>query len=345
VQTGSDLPAPEDKKPPPLLRLALWRWLVLIAFVSAYILFAIRLPAAPTISVVSAVTEQVSFTVQSPEMARLRLPAFSARTEISAAPVVRRAQPGAASAAGVQAQKALCPGGILEPSIGTRIIYRRIGEGPMRIILDRADDKPVGEFKGQAQPVPRELQRASWLVLEADGCDGTAAERFPIHGVAEVGDELRPETQITEPSSAPLIEGSVQVFGRTIDILSFGRDKRSRLYDVAELTIPPGSRVAEAPRPREGSATPARPSAPWSGFALLDDSALQVELTTEAKTLAIYRPGGGIEPEVLSVDLFAQLTNDPNIIWLQAAGASLLIVVQMLFFALGGRRRSPYAAT
>jgi hypothetical protein len=326
----------ETARRPLLLRLATWRWIILAVFALAYAFFVLRLPSAPTISVVSAVTEQVSFTVSLPEMARLRLQGFSARTEVSAAPARRPQGPGAV---GVQASKALCPGGILEPAAGTRIIYRRIGEGALRIILDRADDKPVGEFKGQAQAVPRELQKASWLTLEAEGCEGTAAERFPIHGIAEIGDELRPETQITEPSSAPLIEGSVEVFGRTVDVFSFSQDKRSRLYSVTELTIPPGSRVAEAPSPKgpDGKAKP--PAAPWSGFALIDDSALQVELTTEAATLAIYRPGGGIEPEVLGVDVFSQLTNDPNVIWLQAAAASLLILLQMIFMLMGGRSR------
>jgi hypothetical protein len=328
----------EGRRPLPL-RLAFWRWVILLIFAVVYVAFILRLPSAPTISVVHAISEQVSFTVLSPEMARLRLPGFSVRTEISAAPG-RRATATGTSATSLQAQKPLCPGGILEPAIGTRIIYRRIGEGPMRIILDRADDKPVGEFKGQAQPVSRELLRASWLTLEAEGCEGAVAERFPIHGIAEVGDELRPETQINEPSSAPLLEGSLQVFGRTIDVMSLGRDKRSRLYDVAEMTIPPGSRVVEAPpQGVDKSAEARRTASPWSGFALIDDSALQVELTTEAQALAIYRPGGGIEPEIFGVDLFAQLTNDPNVIWLQAVGACLLIMIQTLFFALGGRTR------
>jgi hypothetical protein len=326
----------EAVKRPMFLRLATWRWIILVVFGLAYALFVLRLPSAPTISIVHAISEQVSFTVSLPEMARLRLQGFSARTEISAGPLRRPQGP---AVVGVQAAKALCPGGILEPAAGTRITYRRIGEGTMRIILDRADDKPVGEFKGQSQPVPRELQKASWLTFEAEGCEGAAAERFPIHGIAEIGDELRPETQITEPSSAPLIEGSVEVFGRTVDALSFSEDKRSRLYSVVELTIPPGSRVAEAPSPKGPDGKTKPPTAPWSGFALIDDSALQVELTTEAATLALYRPGGGIEPEVISVGLFSQLTNDPNVLWLQAAAATLLIMLQMIFMLMGGRSR------
>jgi hypothetical protein len=322
--------------------LSAWRWAVIASVAIGYPLFLWLLPRAPTVSVIHAVAEQMSFTVLVPEMSRLRLPGFSARTEIAAAAPRR-----ATGSAALGASKALCPGGLLEPAAGTRITYRRIGDGPMRIVLDRVDDKPVGEFKGQAQPVSRELAKASWLVLEAaEACEGTSAKRFPVQGVAEIGDELRPETQINEPSSAPLLEGRIEIYGRTVDLLAFQKDRRPRIYPVTEMALPPGSRIAEAPPLVAGIGKAANASpekAPWSGFAMIDETALKIELTTEAPALALYRPGGAIEPEILNVGIFAQLTNDPNIVALQAAAVLLIVMLQGLFTTLIGRRAPPPA--
>ncbi len=308
-----------------------WRIPVVLAVIGGYIAFLIYLPAAPTVSVVNARSEQVSFTVVVPEMVRIRLAGYGMRGETAARgstaaahrPRAAAQRPGGAGTAPTAQARAaaprrlVCLGGLVEFTAGTRVIFRRFGEGPIRVVLDRFDDRPVAQFTGQPGPVPAEFRRASWLLLEqSEDCDGEAQTRLPIHGIVEIGDEQRPQTSLEEPSSAPLFSGTVQVYGRTIDIGILFDDRRSRLYPVSEMAIPPGARVIEAPSVGGQAGTTL-----WSGFARLDTytTAFQIDLTTEATRLALYRPGAGLEPEIINVGLFAQLTNDPNLVSLQVA--------------------------
>ncbi len=61
-----------------------------------------------------------------------------------------------------------------------------------------------------------------------------------------------------------------------------------------------------------------------------DTTALQVEVTTEANSLAIARPGGGPDPDILRIGMFAQLTNDPNVLSAQLALAVIVGLIQVL---------------
>lgn len=317
-----------------------WRIPVVLAVIAGYIAFLVYLPTAPTVSVVNARAEQVAFTVVVPEMVRMRLSGYGVRGE-AALPIqsqqsaTQPARPAAAGTQGTTAQprataprRLACLGGLIEVTAGTRVVYRRFGEGPIRVVLDRFDDRPVAQLTGQTGTVPPEFRRASWLLLEQnETCEGEAQTRLPIHGIVEIGDELRPQTSLEEQSSAPLFSGTVQVYGRTVDIGFFFDDRRSRIYPVSDMSIPPGARVIEAPSP-SGQAG----STLWSGFARLETytTAFQIDLTTEATNLAIYRPGAGLEPEIINVGMFAQLTNDPNLVSLQVVFALLLALLQVM---------------
>jgi hypothetical protein len=80
------------------------------------------------------------------------------------------------------------------------------------------------------------------------------------------------------------------------------------------------------------------------GFAFPNASntfGLDVRVTTEAKNIAFIRPGGGLEPELLSIGLFTQLANDPTLIAGQVVIAVLFSVFQILGSAaswMAGRR-------
>lgn len=319
------------------------RRLILVLLVCGYLAFLWWLPPAPTVAVVHAKSEQVSYTVLVPEMARFQLAGYGVRGEAAiAAPAPRAAARPATDAAAASARSSgptplLCLGGLIEPASGTKVTIRRTSQDPVRIILDRTDDKPVADFRGQSRAVPPAIQSASWLVVEeSESCSGTANRRLPINGIVELGDELRPQTSLEEASSAPLIEGRVEIFGKTLDLSAFignrlldlsqfARDRRTRLYPVMEIAFPPGSRVWEADTPDRSA-----PRQPWAGMALIepDTSALQIEVTTEATSLAIARPGGGTEPEILRIGMFAQLTNDPNVLALQVALAVIFALLQ-----------------
>lgn len=307
-----------------------WRRIVVISVILAYVVFLIFLPNAPTLAVIHARTEQVSFRVIVPEMTRFRMSGLGVLSEAtfsSGIPTPRASARGVAMR-DAEPRKASCIGGLLQATAGTRVTYRRIANAPLRIVLDRADQKPVIEARGQEGSVPADIQKASWLLLqENESCKGTAPRRFPINGVAELGDELRPETSADEPSSAPLIEGRVEIYGKTIDLGLLTKDDRARLYPVTEISLPPGSRVAEA-----DSIPAGQTKKTWSGMASVnsDEDAIQVEMTTEADALAIIRPGAGVSSEILKIGMFAQLTSDPNVVFLQIVGAILISLTQLL---------------
>ena len=330
------------------------RRVLLFVLVCGYLAFLWWLPPAPTVAIVHAKTEQISYIVGVPDMARFRLAGYGLRGEaVTSAPVARGGQRGAGDALATSARSSgpaplLCLGGLIEPTSGTKVTIRRIGQDPVRIILDRSDDKPVAEFRGLARSPPQAIQSASWLLVEqSESCSGTASRRLPINGVVEIGHELRPQTSLEEPSSAPLIEGRVEIFGKTLDLAALlggwlpgldrlTQDHRPRLYPAMEIAFPPGSRVWEADTPGRQSARQ-----PWAGMVLIepDASALQVEVTTEATSLAIARPGGGTDPDVLRIGMFAQLTNDPNVLALQVALAVILALVQTVGSWLTPRKR------
>lgn len=302
------------------------RFALIGAIAAGYLYVVFLMPPPGTVSVVEATSEQVRFQVAVPEMARLRIAGLGVRGEVPLPASVATHPARSQRAAGVNAQataakRFLCPGGILEPTAGTMVTYRRFDDGAVRILLERQDDKPVGEFKGASGPMPVEIRNASWLLLEGDECDGTGATRLPVNGIASLGDELRPEFSVHEPASAPLLEGTVKVFGRSLSVWLFG--SKPQLYSVAEISLPAGSRLEEDGEAGHRSV--------WSGFAMLGgDTALKVYLTTEARSLTVIRPGASVEPETIRIDTLTLLTTDPTVIALQVAAALLLAAFESL---------------
>lgn len=313
-----------------------WRRYAILAIVAGYLVFVTFLPPAHTVALVHAKSEQITFNVAVPDMARFRLAGFGVRGEVAALtpPSAANAR---ASAAATTTQRAsgprrlTCLGGFLQPTADTKVTIRRFADGPLRIVLERLDDLPVAEFRAQEQAVPQTIQRANWLMVEpSEDCPGNPTRRFNISGYAEIGDELRPETSLEEPSSAPMLEGKVEIYGKTTNLYVFSRlfpNKPQDVYPVVEISLPPGSRISEARE--EGSKVPPQL---WSGFVSFDpdESALQIEVATEAKALALVRPGIGLEPEVLKIGMFAQLTNDPNLLAVQATLAIIIGLIQLL---------------
>jgi hypothetical protein len=332
----SPSPAPNPSRKPRRRAWFGWRRLIIAVLIVGYLAFLAILPNAPTLAVVHARTEQVSFEVIVPEMTRFRMSGLGVLGEtpfVAGGAAPRRTGGRGVAMQEVGPRKSLCVGGLLQATAGTRVTYRRIANGPLRITLDRADGKPVAEARGQDGPVSAELLKAGWLMIQENAdCRGEPPRRFPISGIAEIGDELRPETSMEEVSSAPLIEGRVEIYGKTVDLGLLTWDDRSRIYPVTEISLPPGSRIAEA-----DSVPPGRSRKVWSGMASVhpDEDAIQVEATTEAEALAIFRPGAGVAAEILRIGMFAQLTNDPNIVFLQIVAAVLLSLTQI--FASGSQ--------
>lgn len=289
------------------------RVLVFVPVVVACIYLLLH-PAA-TIAIVTARTPAVEFVVQSPSIAALRLSGLMIRWEA-----------GSTTKANVPHQA--CLPGLLEPNIGTRVRYIRFEEEPVRIELLGAKGQPAASFRLVQGNVPLDAEQSGYLVLEPLGtCAGRPESIFPIQGEVDIGQEMAGATASDAGRPTPLIEGSVEIYGRTIDLPGWlstllqarhaaGSGDSRRLdgvyiYPAAKLVLPPGSRIQEWAQNGVRRA--------WWGFAIIENriNALTINVSTEASQFAIFRPGSGTGPELLKIGMFAQLLNDPNLQTLQ----------------------------
>jgi hypothetical protein len=308
----------------------------------AYLL--LWLPPAPAIAVIAATLEAVSFEAVVPEMAQIRLQGFSVAVE---APVNggnlgfrdTTLTPAAS-------RKPICLAGLLLPEPGSRVTYKRFGTGPVSVTIERNDGRPAARFELAKGDAPPAVRQASWIHLEAQttsddsdddkkkpagpSCDGDPETRLPIYGIADLGTEIRPSGTGSEQSAGLLIEGTLDIFARTIELSALS-ESAPRLYPAAtgQIALPPGSRITEYVKPGQARQ-------PWVGFVEADaDKALEAKVTTPAMRLAIVRPGLGLAPEVISIGLFTQLTNDPVLMMAQVAAAFLFATFEILGSIVG----------
>ena len=322
-----------------------WRWsaariamfLRFAAFapiVAGCVYLLVYLPAAPAIAVIDATIQSVTFEVSVPEMAQIRIAGFALNYE----PPSMGADLGFQNKtiASPTSLTPLCLTGVLVPEPGTRITYKRFGTNPVSVIFERSDNKPAASFDLAKGDTPSEARQASWIRLEArrhdddddskqNACKGESSKLLPIYGVADLGTEMRPAGSGDEPSSGLLIEGTLDIFGKTFEPSAIS-EGATRIYpaSAASITLPPGSRITEY-------IPIGQPRQPWAGFAQTDaDTALKVKVSTPASRLAIIRPGLGLKPEVLSIGLFTQLIHDPILVGAQIVVALLFSVLRML---------------
>jgi len=296
---------------------------VLVA-ASAAIFFL--LPAPPTVAVIMAITEFVSYDVAVPELSQLRLAGYALTYESPSETSLLMKNTSSPTT-----KKPLCLTGLMTPNVGARVSYRRLDAGPMVVVVERADDKPAAIFALTGGEAPAALQKASWIRLEAptddeekNACAGKPSLRLPVYGPSRIGTPLRPESVGGESASGALIEGTIDLYAKTVDVTRL-REGANRLYptSVSFMSIPPGSEVSQHVEPGEARV-------PWAGFVRPNsDAALDARITTPANRIQIQRPGIGIEPETLATGLFARLTEDPVILSLQVAAVFLFSIFQV----------------
>jgi hypothetical protein len=290
------------------------------------------LPAAPSVAIVDAKIQSVSFVVAVPEMTRISLTGFALSYEIPEAEMKLGFQN--ETVASNTARRPLCLTGVVIPQPGTRVTYRRFGAHPVSVTFERPDGTPAVSFDITNGEAPAAASQSAWIHLQAhsdDGktfkdnaCEGESTKLLPIYGVTDLGTEMRPAGRGEEPSSALLLEGKIDIFGKTVEPGAL-REGVTRIYpaNATSITIPPGSRITEAVKDGE-------PRQPWAGFAQVNaDNALDVKVSTTAARLAIVRPGIGRQPEVLAMSLFTQLSNDPVLLSAQIFSALLFTALRM----------------
>lgn len=296
-------------------------FVVLIVASAAIFLF---MPQAPTIAVIMAITEFVSYDVAVPELAQLRLSGYALTYESASDSLLGK------NLASPTTKKPLCLTGILTPNVGTRVSYKRLDTGPIVAVIERTDGKPAATFSITGADAPAALQKASWIRLEAStsdddkgACSGKPSLRLPVYGSSRIGTPLRPESAGEESSSGVLIEGTIDLYAKTVELKHLN-EGANRIYPttVVQMDIPPGAELSQFVEKGEAPV-------PWAGFVKPNpDLALDVRITTPASRIQILRPGIGIQPETLSTSLFAQIANDPVILSLQVFAVLLFSVFQ-----------------
>lgn len=294
------------------------------------------LPTASSIVVLTATVQSMSFKVVVSDMARLPLAGYALSYEAAATDLPFGSEKVVKSKTSA---KPVCLEGLFTPTPGTQITYERFGAEPVAIEVRREDGQPLGRFEITKGSAPEAIQKSSWLRLVAPKassdsddsskdtpvCTKTPTTMLPVYGLADVGSEIRPLGSGERQSYGTLLDGTLDIFARTIPLPFLQIKQRVYPASTSSITIPPGSRVTIGGDDKRRK--------PWAGFVMPDAAnsfGLDVRLTSEAKEIEIIRPGTGLDPETLSVGLFTQLTNDPYLMAAQVIVALLFSVFEML---------------
>jgi hypothetical protein len=231
-------------------------------------------------------------------------------------------EPGMRLAAGGEEPSQSCVRGLITPTNGSTVSYGRVAIGDIEIDVSAPPGAMSGAIAATLDYPPEERLPArrlkAPLILAFDDRCPSSPLRLPIWGSVTVGQEYRPQAVALPPEPTFLIAGEVKVWAKTA--LHIGGPPS--LYPVSDLAVPVASRL-EAWR---DSATLA-PVPVWWGIAYAgpDKAALEVDVSTEASELSLFRPNAS-EGEVIGVSRFTQLVSDPSILLLHIfAGAFLAI--------------------
>lgn len=208
------------------------------------------------------------------------------------------------SGSGGEGEEDKCTQGAFLPSVLSRISYQRIEKQALVIVIDgkgehRRDDGSAEAFDGE-------------VVLYTDeACGKLTANRFPIWGPGKIGSALAMRSDGPGPI---LLEGSLTIFGRTIDLQPFGRG--GAIYSAGEpLAIPSGGYIeSNAAQLQATDPVPAELTALFGYVAFTEESGLDVHVTTETPRLQVSTPGVRENASRIEVGLFAQVLNDPTIL-------------------------------
>jgi hypothetical protein len=283
-----------------------------------------------TVSQISAVSERVAITVTQPQKA-----AFYVRDIRFRIPTGNHQGP--------------CEEGMITPALNTRVIYERSGKGPLSVELLPPPQTPnviTAVFTRLKDNQDRNLIGSTYLETDA-ACDSahTPPElNLPVWGLVVIGVEYRGANGPAPPLHQFLLEGKLTLSADAVAVPWM--HMRPTLYKVAELNLPVGSRLEDCLTPsceESWRATATRREVNWWGTVSVDasQSALRVDLATDAPRLALYRPGRyRDDPEVIEATILTQAFDDPNLIkiykWLGvAAGFGALLDWIIGLFARG----------
>jgi len=314
---AAETPAPSGRRLP--RRSAIYRhfsrngqrWLIGLIVVAAAVLgLAVWTMPSPRISVVlNASTETLSFTVVNPDLAAFRVAGMRAVREDDAT--------------------GECVAGIVAPAVGTTLTYLVARDD--RIVIGLAPAPAPGSSARVAQISGKEDLETPldgyWRLLSDPSCAGDKPRRLPIHGAAEFGREYSVPTATRDPLSGLLISGKLTIYGHSIESL-LGFSLPRSWYEWKNIDVPAGSRISAWTDDNE------KAGAVWWGVARVDldkekeTILLNVDASTNARTMRVAIPGVPDQNGRLSFDRFSQMTSDPTIVAIQIYFGFAVVLIQ-----------------
>jgi hypothetical protein len=271
-----------------------------------------------SVSQISALTERIEFTVTQPRLAAI--PARQMRIGTN--------EP---------ALDGKCIDGLVIPALHAKVVYGRVGYGPLSIRIVPPDDSPRNAATGEFDPSDegRSVALSGDTYIETDrSCAENSLQKqaiadpsldiplpLPIWGIARVGSEFK-GVESSSPDPRLLLSGQMKVSARAVEFPHGILGMHATLYPVAELDLPVGSRleaydVESHKLPLKGapSADGAEFVPNWWGTAYVDSEkpGLNVELATDTPKLALFHPNQH-EPDIIEVSRLNQIFEDPNLI-------------------------------
>jgi hypothetical protein len=286
---------------------------VVFVLLAAYASFLWTIPPARVFTVLSARSEFVRFLVINPEFATLRITSMKAL--------------------GPAALSANCIDGVVSPTIGARIEYRRGDTGYFRITIDPPRSGGPGFTFREKGAQPATFSQ-SVIFVESDTCGGNEPSRLPIWGPTQFGDYLRPPPNDGTIVPWALISGKVSVYARAHDRL-IGLSFPPSIYLVTAFDLPPGSVLPAANQDDEGT------DGSWTGTARADKegAGFTVYAESEARSIVLRAAGTAVGPhdpgQLIDLGHYAQFLTDPNIIQIQFLCGAFLILINVFGRIMG----------
>ncbi|WP_455273068.1 hypothetical protein [Rhizobium herbae] len=263
----------------------------LFATMAAIVIFR-SLPTPQTFVVVQAESEFLEYRVFNPELATIHTAGFSV----------------AAWPDGAREEGACFANGAFQPQANATIAYQRIETQPLQItVTGKANFR---DENGKTESLDGE----TILYRNTDCVTPPTTTRMPVWGPGRVG------SFFSMPSDGPgpiLRSGTLEIFGRTLDLGMFGGGGAVYAATSEPLTIPPGGFIRSDAGAQNEEAIAPELTAFFGYINLTDEPGFEVRLTTDTTRLEITAPGARETASRIEIGLFAQALNDPNILKIQ----------------------------
>lgn len=256
-----------------------------------------------------------------------------------------------------------CVTAAFHPAIGTQVTFERLGRNsPLIIEISAPTANGAMAPESFMQEAGADGYPFASAILEMDHdragpCTSPAQQVFILAGQVSVGSELAPALPVRPPL---LLSGHVRTFGRAASEmgllpLDWGPMQPDALYQMDQIVLPPGTRIAPAIAGQDGSAASDAQYSYSTGMLELDldqgsEAGFLFSVSANARMVDLFLPAprwasgegdedGSGSPDRLYISSGIQILNDPNIGWLVWIAGIVFAVVTVPFVVVTYWRR------